>query len=178
MAKRVDSSGTCSRCQRGPRKRVHIDGHGEVCDSCENTIRRNLKNNTPVPPFTGATWAKPKLGPKATTAPKPPKANPIRHESPISSPWPASDARAVPAAPAATPQPAPTRGQRDVTVDVIGDLVARSNFGVAKYGGRLMTGNGRDALVDCYQEALDLVSYLKQAILERDAVASGAVVQG
>jgi hypothetical protein len=28
--------------------------------------------------------------------------------------------------------------------------------------------NGRDALLDAYEEALDLACYLKQAILERD----------
>jgi hypothetical protein len=31
-----------------------------------------------------------------------------------------------------------------------------------------MTNNGRDSLMDAYQEALDLVMYLRQAIEERN----------
>ncbi len=36
------------------------------------------------------------------------------------------------------------------------DLIARSEMGVKKYGEKLRAFNGRDALVDAYQEALDL----------------------
>jgi len=39
-----------------------------------------------------------------------------------------------------------------------------------------MTKNGRDALQDAYEEALDLACYLKQAIEERKAVASTALL--
>jgi hypothetical protein len=48
------------------------------------------------------------------------------------------------------------------------DLEFRREMGILKYGGELKTHNGRDALIDAYQEALDLALYLKQAILERD----------
>lgn len=41
------------------------------------------------------------------------------------------------------------------------------NFGRQKYGTPLTADNGRDPLVDAYQEALDLVVYLRQAIEER-----------
>lgn len=51
---------------------------------------------------------------------------------------------------------------------VIGDMAARDKTGVAKYGVPLQPHNGRDALVDAYQEALDLCVYLRQAIYERD----------
>lgn len=50
---------------------------------------------------------------------------------------------------------------------VIEDMWARDNFGRAKYGTPLQAFNGRDPLVDAYQECLDLAVYLKQAILER-----------
>lgn len=40
-------------------------------------------------------------------------------------------------------------------------------MGRARYGTPLQAGNGRDALVDAYQEALDLCVYLRQAIEER-----------
>lgn len=69
---------------------------------------------------------------------------------------------------AATPQPMPTAGQQDVLPEVIADLQARTAVGVKKYGTELQTFNGRDCLVDAYQEALDLVQYLKQTLLERD----------
>jgi len=50
---------------------------------------------------------------------------------------------------------------------VISDMQARDREGRRKYGTPLQTFNGRDALVDAYQEALDLVVYLRQAIEER-----------
>lgn len=69
---------------------------------------------------------------------------------------------------AATPQPAPSPGQQDVATFVLQDIEARIELGVRRYGTRLQTHNGRDALWDAYQEALDLVMYLRQAILERE----------
>lgn len=45
---------------------------------------------------------------------------------------------------------------------VIEDLLERKAFGEAKYGTILQAFNGRDALMDAYQEVLDLVVYLKQ----------------
>ena len=47
------------------------------------------------------------------------------------------------------------------------DLVARAEFGKAKYGTYLMTDNGRDALMDAYQELLDGLMYLRQHELEQ-----------
>ena len=51
---------------------------------------------------------------------------------------------------------------------VIDEMRARNAEGIRKYGTPLRPHNGRDALVDAYQEALDLVVYLRQAIHERD----------
>lgn len=50
---------------------------------------------------------------------------------------------------------------------VIEDARARNEFGIAKYRTPLQPFNGRDALVDSYQEALDLCVYLRQEIEER-----------
>lgn len=72
--------------------------------------------------------------------------------------------------PAATPQPAPREGRDDVLALVMQDLSDRREMGIAKYGTPLQTHNGRDALMDAYQEALDLVMYLRQAIAERDGM--------
>jgi hypothetical protein len=49
---------------------------------------------------------------------------------------------------------------------VCADMMARDAFGRAKYGTPLQPFNGRDALTDAYQEALDLAVYLKQVELE------------
>jgi hypothetical protein len=38
---------------------------------------------------------------------------------------------------------------------------------VRQYGERLAAHNGRDALQDAYEEALDLALYLRQALAER-----------
>lgn len=43
----------------------------------------------------------------------------------------------------------------------------RNEQGICKYGAPLTTNNGRDALTDAFQEALDLCVYLHQADLER-----------
>lgn len=52
---------------------------------------------------------------------------------------------------------------------VILDMNARNQFGISKYGTPLQANNGRDALKDAYEEALDLCVYLKQALIERDS---------
>lgn len=65
------------------------------------------------------------------------------------------------------PQPEPS-GREPIHRQVVKDLVARMDYGLELYRSPLQAGNGRDALVDAYQEALDLCCYLKQAILERD----------
>jgi len=64
-------------------------------------------------------------------------------------------------------QPAPEPGRVKVLDLVVRDLVDRAEAGNKKYGTYLETGNGRDALIDAYQEALDLCMYLRQAIEER-----------
>ena len=69
---------------------------------------------------------------------------------------------------AATPQPAPHSGKLNVIDYVLADMAERAAAGVRKYGMPLQTDNGRDALWDAYQEAMDLCMYLRQAILERD----------
>jgi len=47
------------------------------------------------------------------------------------------------------------------------DLETRAVAGEPKYRERLKANNGRDALLDAYQEGLDLVMYLRQLIEER-----------
>jgi hypothetical protein len=49
---------------------------------------------------------------------------------------------------------------------VIEDMEQRERVGMVRYGTPLQVHNGRDALVDAYQEALDLAVYLRQAIEE------------
>lgn len=68
---------------------------------------------------------------------------------------------------AAIHEPDPVPGEKIVLDLVIKDLNDRAQVGKEKYGTFLMTKNGRDALIDAYQEALDLVMYLRQAIEER-----------
>ena len=64
------------------------------------------------------------------------------------------------------PPPAPSAGC-EVWPLVVADMLARDHVGRARYGTPLRAGNGRDALIDAYQEALDLAVYLRQAIEER-----------
>jgi uncharacterized membrane protein len=67
---------------------------------------------------------------------------------------------------AATPEPAPTGNGNFVLFEVMKDICARADAGQKKYGTMLRTENGRDALNDALQEAIDLVFYLKQKIME------------
>lgn len=53
---------------------------------------------------------------------------------------------------------------------VIEDMKTRKQLGIGRYGVALQPFNGRDPLIDAYQEALDLVMYLRQAIMERDSL--------
>lgn len=50
---------------------------------------------------------------------------------------------------------------------VLKDMEERRKHGIEKYGTPLQPHNGRDPLIDAYQEALDLCVYLRQAIEER-----------
>lgn len=58
------------------------------------------------------------------------------------------------------------------------DVAARKQLGIERYGVPLQANNGRDALVDAYQEALDLAVYFEQALVEgRVTAASVATVR-
>jgi len=66
-------------------------------------------------------------------------------------------------------QPAPSPNDKPAVWDlVIADMQKRDTIGRKRYGTPLQPNNGRDALRDAYEEALDLLVYLRQAIYERD----------
>lgn len=70
-------------------------------------------------------------------------------------------------------QPLPKRNDRPAIQDlVIADIEKRKEVGLRKYGTLLQAGNGRDALQDAYEEALDLCQYLRQEIQEREDLRS------
>ena len=72
-------------------------------------------------------------------------------------------------------QKAPVPNERPAVWDlVIADMKARDAHGRAHYGTPLQPFNGRDPLVDAYQEGLDKVVYLKQA---SDAIAKEAALE-
>jgi len=55
----------------------------------------------------------------------------------------------------------------DVTRLVIDDMRSRGIAGKEKYGVPLQPMNGRDPLIDAYQEAIDLCKYLRQELYEK-----------
>lgn len=67
------------------------------------------------------------------------------------------------------PQPETRAESVSVAPHVVDDIVARARLGVERYGTPLRTHNGRDGLVDLYQELIDAVFYIKQVIMERDS---------
>lgn len=71
------------------------------------------------------------------------------------------------------PEPNDTPAIADL---VILDVRARQEIGQKRYGTDLQANNGRDALVDAYQEAIDLAMYLRQLLEER--VTSSLTLKG
>lgn len=71
------------------------------------------------------------------------------------------------AQPATAKQPAPSGKGDPILGMVLADLTNRALEGREKYGEALKANNGRNALWDAYQEALDLAMYLRQAIEEQ-----------
>lgn len=66
-------------------------------------------------------------------------------------------------------QPLPRRNAHPVIQDlVIADMSDRRALGIQRYGTALQPHNGRDALRDAYEEAIDLTMYLRQCLYERD----------
>ena len=51
---------------------------------------------------------------------------------------------------------------------MIADIESRKALGTRRYGTPLQPHNGRNALLDAYEESLDLAVYLKQALMEKD----------
>lgn len=51
---------------------------------------------------------------------------------------------------------------------VLADIEGRKQVGLERYGTLLKAHNGRDMLLDAYEESLDLCIYLRGALLERD----------
>ncbi len=66
-----------------------------------------------------------------------------------------------------TQLPPKTNNRAAIWPLVIADMQARDAVGRERYGTPLQPFNGRDALMDAYEEALDLCAYLRQAIEER-----------
>jgi hypothetical protein len=66
-------------------------------------------------------------------------------------------------------QPDPTHNDsQSIWELVIQDMRERNALGKERYGTELQPFNGRKALVDAYQELLDLCVYLRQEIYERE----------
>lgn len=65
------------------------------------------------------------------------------------------------------------QGKGVIVLDlVMQDFKDRAEVGEKRYGEKLKTFNGRSALTDAYQEAIDLVMYLRQ-LLEEEKVSDG-----
>lgn len=72
-------------------------------------------------------------------------------------------------------QPPPEPHGDIVLGHVLADVRERAVLGYEKYGTALRVHNGRDPLWDAYQEAIDLVMYLRQELLKREEKKHGKV---
>lgn len=69
-----------------------------------------------------------------------------------------------------TDQAAPVVNDNPFIQDLVAlDIEERKQFGIRKYGTALQAGNGRNMLQDAYEEALDLVIYLRGLLAEGTA---------
>jgi hypothetical protein len=60
-------------------------------------------------------------------------------------------------------------------LECVADMRDRDQIGFKRYGVRIQPFNGRDQLVDAYQEALDLCVYLRAAVFEMDSRADSTL---
>lgn len=68
-------------------------------------------------------------------------------------------------------QPLPVPNAGPAIHDLVAeDIAGRKQLGTQRYGTPLQPHNGRVALRDAYEEALDLTCYLKQVMVERDSL--------
>jgi hypothetical protein len=87
------------------------------------------------------------------------------------------DSHAIPRKQREGDQPLPVKNEQPIIQElVMEDLKKRLELGIQRYGTGLQPFNGRDALQDAYEEAMDLTVYLRQLIYERDSKADGCVV--
>jgi hypothetical protein len=65
-------------------------------------------------------------------------------------------------------QPAPVKNDSPFIVDlVVKDLEARKQLGIERYGVALQAHNGRNTLLDLYEELQDAVIYIKGLLEEQ-----------
>lgn len=66
-------------------------------------------------------------------------------------------------------QPLPIVSTRPFVQDeVLAYIERRKQVGIARYGTALQPHNGRDALLDLFEELVDAVNYTAQMLIERD----------
>lgn len=72
--------------------------------------------------------------------------------------------------PISSPEPKEGGESGSVWAMVLRDMSERERIGIEKYGLPVLWNNGRDHIVDAYQEALDKIVYLRAEILKRQYV--------
>lgn len=88
------------------------------------------------------------------------------------------DARALLVSTPIADQPPPVANDRPPIWElVIADMKDRHQLGIERYGTPLQAFNGRDALIDMYQEQLDNVAYTRQLIEERKGTREEVLAQ-
>ncbi len=94
-----------------------------------------------------------------TVQPKPtPQNTPGMHDLAIADIYSAIDKSAIP------------ESEMPAILGVIDELQERREFGLKKYGTLLQVGNGRNAVRDALDEALDLIVYMRLIITERGTI--------
>lgn len=68
-------------------------------------------------------------------------------------------------------QPLPTKNDQPHVADVLCEFIqGRKKLGIERYGTPLQPHNGRNALMDAFEESVDLASYLLQKLMEEGEI--------
>lgn len=69
-------------------------------------------------------------------------------------------------------QPDPVHNDNPSAHDLVAaDMMKRKQYGLDKYGTVLQAGNGRNSLLDAYDETQDLIVYMRTELAEREELA-------
>lgn len=73
-------------------------------------------------------------------------------------------------------QPAPMPGKVNIPQYLIQAIAEREHYGITKYGRPLQSHNGRNPMIDLWEELMDALNYTTQVLVEQGVPLPGATI--